>query len=93
MMDSVDTASDADPRPPLEVVAAVIVRAGRVLACRRAPGRTRRANGSFPAAKSRRARARRSALVREIREELGVGIRVGELLDRSVTTPARARSR
>jgi 8-oxo-dGTP diphosphatase len=58
---------------PLEVVAAVLVRDGRVLACRRAPGKEP-------------GESREAALLREIREELGVDILIGELLDRSVTT-------
>ncbi|GAB3581918.1 (deoxy)nucleoside triphosphate pyrophosphohydrolase [Leifsonia lichenia] len=70
---------------PLEVVAAVVVRDGRVLACRRAPGKDAAGLWEFPGGKVEAGETPETALVREIREELGVGIRVGGLIDRSVT--------
>jgi 8-oxo-dGTP diphosphatase len=62
------------------VVAAAIVRAGRVLgACRSAPPEL---SGwwEFPGGKVEPAESDRAALVRECREELGVDITVGALL-------------
>jgi 8-oxo-dGTP diphosphatase len=84
MMDSVDTV-DADPGPPLEVVAAVILRAGRVLACRRSPAKDAAGKWEFPGGKVEKGESPEESLAREIREELSVDIRVGELIDRSVT--------
>jgi 8-oxo-dGTP diphosphatase len=69
----------------VEVVAAVIVRAGRVLACRRAPGRASAGKWEFPGGKVEEGEAPDAALVREIREELAAEIIVGEELDRSTT--------
>lgn len=70
---------------PLRVVGAAIVRDGTVLACRR--NRDRSAGGlwEFPGGKIEPDESPQDALVREIREELGVTITVGELLDRRTT--------
>ncbi|MGH1548077.1 (deoxy)nucleoside triphosphate pyrophosphohydrolase [Leifsonia poae] len=72
---------------PLLVVAAVIRSddGGRVLACRRAPGRDAAGRWEFPGGKVEAGEAPEAALAREIGEELGAGIRVGGLLDRTVT--------
>lgn len=70
---------------PLEVVAAVLVRDGRVLACRRAPGTDAAGLWEFPGGKVEQGESPEAALVREIREELGADILVGELVDRTVT--------
>ena len=77
-----DTNPDA---PPLEVVAAVIVEDGRVLACRRSPLKDSAGLWEFPGGKVEEGESAQASLAREIREELGVDIEVGELLDRSVT--------
>lgn len=58
----------------LDVVAAVIVRDGRVLACRRAPGRAAAGLWEFPGGKVEPGESMPDALAREIREELGIGI-------------------
>jgi 8-oxo-dGTP diphosphatase len=87
MMEHVNLNSDAPP-PALEVVGAVIASDGRVLACRRAPGKDAAGTWEFPGGKVEPGETNEDALVREIREELGVGIRVGALLDRSVTSLA-----
>lgn len=71
----------------LEVVAAVFVRNGTVLACRRALGKTAAGRWEFPGGKvDDDDETPESALVREIREELGLSISVDALIDRSVTT-------
>lgn len=70
---------------PVHVVAAVIERDGRLLACRRAPGRDAAGRWEFPGGKVEPGERPEDALVREIREELGVRIDVGALLDRTVT--------
>ena len=84
MMDPV-IPSDSPATPPLEVVAAVIGAGGRVLACRRAPGKDAAGSWEFPGGKVEAGERAEAALVREIGEELGVGIRIGALIDRSVT--------
>ncbi|GAA2010459.1 (deoxy)nucleoside triphosphate pyrophosphohydrolase [Microbacterium ulmi] len=61
---------------PLEVVAAVIEDAGEYLACRRGPGRAAAGRWEFPGGKIEPGETARQALVREVAEELGVGIRV-----------------
>jgi 8-oxo-dGTP diphosphatase len=69
----------------LKVVAAVIVRDGRVLACRRAPGKASAGKWEFPGGKVERGEEPVAALVREIREELATQVVVGDELDRSPT--------
>lgn len=65
---------------PLHVVAAVIRRGDTVLACRRSADRSAGGRWEFPGGKIEPGETPVSALVREIREELGVIIRVvGEL--------------
>lgn len=73
--------------PRLEVVAAVFTRGNEVLACRRAPGRSAAGKWEFPGGKidDDDNDSPVAALVREIREELGLSITVGQLIDRSVT--------
>jgi 8-oxo-dGTP diphosphatase len=75
---------------PLRVVAAVIVREGCVLACRRNPDRSAGGKWEFPGGKVEHAEAPEEALVREIREELGVDIEVGELIHRATTSTESA---
>jgi 8-oxo-dGTP diphosphatase len=68
------------PVAALEVVAAVIVDGGEVLACRRAPHTSSAGLWEFPGGKVEAGEAPRDALVREIREELGVDVAIdGEL--------------
>lgn len=69
----------------LEVVAAVFVRGGEVLACRRAPGKSAEGKWEFPGGKVDDDEGPEAALVREIKEELGLSISVGTLISRSVT--------
>lgn len=65
----------------IEVVAAAIVRDGRVLAARRAPGHRLAGGWEFPGGKVEPGETPRAALERECLEELGIGIAVGDLLD------------
>lgn len=60
----------------LTVVAAVIVDDGAVLACRRRPGKADAGRWEFPGGKVEPGESPEEALRREIREELGVGIRI-----------------
>ena len=65
---------------PLHVVAAVIEHDGRILACRRRAGKAEAGRWEFPGGKVEAGETPTEALVREIREELGVDIDVtGEL--------------
>ncbi|QNE34869.1 (deoxy)nucleoside triphosphate pyrophosphohydrolase [Leifsonia shinshuensis] len=73
------------PSRTLQVVAAVIVRDGAVLACRRAPHKDAAGRWEFPGGKVEAGETPEAALARELREELGVDVRVGALLDRTVT--------
>ena len=70
---------------PVVVVAAVLVRDGAVLACRRAAHKDAAGLWEFPGGKVEAGETQQEALARELREELGVDARVGALLDRTVT--------
>jgi 8-oxo-dGTP diphosphatase len=67
----------------LEVVAAVMIRDGRALACRRAAHTSGAGTWEFPGGKVERGERPEAALAREIQEELGVDVTVGALVDRS----------
>lgn len=68
------------------MVGAVIVRDGRVLACRRAAHKSAANLWEFPGGKVVPGESHEQALVREIREELGVGITVGDRIVGCVQT-------
>jgi 8-oxo-dGTP diphosphatase len=72
----------------LDVVAAVIVDGDRVLVCRRGPGTADAGKWEFPGGKVERGESAAQALRREIREELGVDVHVGEVLRSDVTDVA-----
>lgn len=89
--------------PVLNVVAALIERGDTVLACRRRPGKALGGRWEFPGGKLEPGESVRDALVREIREELGVEIDVldelttdetdhGDVVIRLVCLRARLRS-
>jgi 8-oxo-dGTP diphosphatase len=65
----------------VEVVAAVIERAGRILIARRHAGSHLGGLWEFPGGKRQPGETPEAALVREVREELDVKVTVGELLD------------
>lgn len=65
----------------LEVVAGVVADpAGRVLVTQRPPGRSRAGSWEFPGGKREAGEAPRDALVRELREELGIEVRLASRL-------------
>jgi 8-oxo-dGTP diphosphatase len=70
---------------PVRVVAAVLTDRGRILACRRAPGRAAAGKWEFPGGKVDTAESPEAALAREIEEELGVAVEIGPLLHRAST--------
>jgi 8-oxo-dGTP diphosphatase len=71
-------------RRRLRVVAAVIEREGELLVSLRHPKGTRPSQWEFPGGKVERGESESQALVREIREELGVKAAVGDLVRRVV---------
>ncbi|MBB0995662.1 (deoxy)nucleoside triphosphate pyrophosphohydrolase [Dietzia maris] len=71
--------------PRIEVVAALFCRDGEVLACKRAPGLSAAGKWEFPGGKIDGGETPEDALAREIREELGIPISVGSLVDRTAT--------
>ncbi|WP_228517945.1 (deoxy)nucleoside triphosphate pyrophosphohydrolase [Curtobacterium sp. VKM Ac-1376] len=71
----------------IEVVAGVLTRPhGRVLACRRASGRPAAGQWEFPGGKVEPGEPAAEALRRELHEELGLDVVVGEPIDRSITS-------
>ena len=72
----------------MDVVAAVFVDGAHVLACRRHVHRAAGGLWEFPGGKREPGESAPDALRREIAEELGVDVAVGDLLDRSTTMVA-----
>ena len=65
------------------VVAAVILRDGRILVCQRSRKDTFPLKWEFPGGKVRAGEEPKNALVRELREELGVSARIGNEIFRA----------
>jgi 8-oxo-dGTP diphosphatase len=76
---------------PLRVVAAVIIRDGCVLACRRNAERSAGGLWEFPGGKVELGESAEDALAREVREELGVEIEIGALIHRATTPTGTVR--
>jgi 8-oxo-dGTP diphosphatase len=70
---------------PIQVVGAVIVREGLVFAARRSPERSAAGLWEFPGGKVEHAEQPTEALTRELSEELGIEVRIGELASRHTT--------
>lgn len=64
----------------IRVVAAIIEQNGRVLICRRPAGKLFSGKWEFPGGKMRPSEMPRQALGRELREELGVAVRIGNVI-------------
>ncbi|MGH9658989.1 MAG: (deoxy)nucleoside triphosphate pyrophosphohydrolase [Bryobacteraceae bacterium] len=64
------------------VVAAIVERDGRVLICRRAPGDRHPGKWEFPGGKAEPREALRTALARELREELDIAAEIGDEVER-----------
>ncbi len=71
---------------PVRVICALIERGGKVLAAKRRAGESQGGLWEFPGGKLRQGESDREALAREIGEELGVVIRVGRRLKKSLHT-------
>lgn len=63
----------------LLVVCAIVRKDGKILLCRRAPGRREAGLWEFPGGKVETGESLAQALVRELREELGLECAVGEV--------------
>lgn len=79
-----EKAPERRPRRRLRVVAAVIRRGDEILVSLRHPKHARPSQWEFPGGKLEKGESERQALVREIREELGVRCEVGALVTRVV---------
>lgn len=66
------------PAEPVQVVGAAVLRGGRVLACRRTSPPELAGRWEFPGGKVDPGESDRTALVRELVEELGVRVEIGE---------------
>jgi 8-oxo-dGTP diphosphatase len=73
---------DSETRVIVEVVAAVIERGGLILVGQRKPGGRHALKWEFPGGKVELGEASREALVRELREELGIEARIDEEIER-----------
>lgn len=79
-------ASSAEPRNAIEVAAGVVFRDGRVLITQRRPDDHLGGLWEFPGGKRESGETFEECLQRELREELGIEVAVGECLG-SVTHP------
>ena len=63
------------------VSAGVVIRDGRVMICRRKPDVHNGLKWEFPGGKLEKGESPEAALVRELREELGIEVKVGRVMD------------
>jgi 8-oxo-dGTP diphosphatase len=70
--------------PVLRVVAGVVRRKERILAARRGPDMRHPGRWEFPGGKVREGESDRAALIRELREELGIDVEVHDFLAESL---------
>ncbi len=70
-----------DGRDPILVTAGVLIRNGRVLVARRKAGSHLAGFWEFPGGKLEPGESPEECLARELREELGVSVRVGRILE------------
>jgi 8-oxo-dGTP diphosphatase len=80
-MDGVVTGGPASGSNPVDVVAAVIERDGKVLIARRPEGAHLGGLWEFPGGKRQPGETQEEALGRELREELGLEVRVGPAIE------------
>lgn len=66
-----------------EVAAAIAIRGGRILVSRRAPGQALEGSWEFPGGKVEAGEDVQTCIVRELKEELGVGSVAGNVIARS----------
>lgn len=76
-----ETKPEGGARPPVIVVAAVCIEGDRVLLTQRPSGTHLAGAWEFPGGKLEPGEAPEEALAREMREECGVEVEVGEVLD------------
>ncbi len=65
----------------IAVAAGVVCREGRIMICQRKPGGHQPLKWEFPGGKLEAGESPEQALARELREELGIEVRVGRILD------------
>jgi 8-oxo-dGTP diphosphatase len=79
---SFDRHSPLGVRPPIEVAAGLVFRAGKLLITRRHPGAHLGGLWEFPGGKRQPPESYEQCLVRELREELGIEVEVGQVLEK-----------
>jgi len=70
------------PPPAKRIVAGILRRDGQILICQRSRTQVQALRWEFPGGKMEAGESESAALVRELREELGVEAQVGELIKR-----------
>lgn len=75
-------ADDIDAHRGLHVVGAAIIHGGRCLVAQRSPRMALPSKWEFPGGKVKSSETPEDALKREIEEELGISVEIGELLGR-----------